>query len=235
MDNACKVIAALQGLDKEYKGEMLLHKDASLKDVKKIASSFIGKIRQTPPVRSAVSRREREREIYDFKITGKKGRVISFHVACQAGTYIRLLCHELGQRLGTGAHMTLLRRTRVGPFTEKSIVKKEELEEIAEKNQDKLANIVLPVEAAVEHLKHIIIKDSAVSAVVNGSPLYTAGISRVEKGIRPDEKMAILTLKGELVALATSKMTSGQMLRHGKAAKTDRVIMGKGVYPKMKK
>src|SRR5688572_8153424 len=54
LDNACKVIPALQHLDKEYVGIMRAHKDVSLSEVRKAASNFIGKIKQTPPKRSAV-------------------------------------------------------------------------------------------------------------------------------------------------------------------------------------
>ena len=49
-----------------------------------------------------------------------EGRNVLFKVGCEGGTYIRKLCYDIGEILGTGAHMQELRRTRAGPFAENS-------------------------------------------------------------------------------------------------------------------
>ena len=104
-----------------------------------------------------------------------------------------------------------------------------------ERGREGIKDLILPVEASIEHVKKIIVKDSAVYAVSSGSPLYTSGISKLQKGIEKNDLVAILTLKGELIALAKAAMTSEEMAKQkGLAAKTDRVIMPAGVYPKMK-
>lgn len=236
LDNACKVMPALQGLDKEYVGVMRLHKDVPEKDVKTAAKKFVGKIKQMPPVRSAVARRERERTVYSFDILEIEGRDVLFHIGCQAGTYVRVVCHQLGKQIG-GANMTELRRTKVGHFSEEKCVRMEDLanayHDWKSNGDEHIRDLVLPVESAVEHLKKIIIKDSAVFSVSHGSPLYSTGISRMQKGISSGEMVAILTLKGEMVALGAAAMSSEQMLRKGIAAKVDRVVIDKSAYPKM--
>jgi H/ACA ribonucleoprotein complex subunit 4 len=229
LENACKVISALQLLDKEYEGVMHLHDYVKEERLRSTLKKFTGKIKQIPPVRSAVARRERFREVYSFEILNIKERDIFFRVKCESGTYIRTLCHDIGQSLGVGAHMAQLRRTKTGPFKIEDAVAMEKI------TKADLGNILLPVEAAVEHLGHVIIKDSAVSNITNGAPLFTKGISKVQKGIKKENAVAIITLKGELVALGKSSMESEEMLRkRGVAVRTDRVVMKKGVYPKMK-
>ena len=233
LENACKVIPALQHLDKEYVGIMHLHKDVSDEKLNQSIKKFIGQITQLPPVRSAVARRERKRNVYSFKMLDRKDKDVAFQVSCEAGTYVRKLISDLGKEIG-GAHMTELRRTQVGKFNETKSVRIQDVVDAChlwkETKDESIRDFVLPVEAAVEHLGKIIIKDSAVAAVANGSPLYTGGISRMQKNIGKDDLIAILTLRGELVSLAKANTTSQEMMKRGLAAKTDRVIMEKGIY-----
>ena len=239
LDNACKAIPALQGLDKEYVGVMHLHKDVDDITLERNIKKFIGEIKQRPPVRSAVARKERARHVYSFEILDKDHKDVAFRVAAQAGTYVRTLCHQIGKEIG-GANMTELRRIRAGRFNESFLVKMQDLSSAymdwKENGDEKLREYVLPVEAAVEHLPKVIIKDSAVHSIANGSPLYTGGICFVQKTIKPGELTAIMSLKGELVALAKSALHAEEMIkRKALAVKTDRVIIEKGAYPKLKK
>lgn len=229
LDNACKVIPALQVLDKEYEGVMHLHDYVTEEKLQSALKKFTGTIKQKPPVRSAVARKERLRKIYSLDILKTKDKDIEFRVSCEAGTYIRKLCHDIGQELGVGAHMAKLRRTRVGNFTLENSIKLHEIKKSA------VRNFMLPVEAAVEHLGHVIVKDSAVANITNGSPLFTTGLSRIQQDIDKEDLIAVMSLKGELVALGTTKMSSQEMIkRRGFAVKIDRVVMQKGVYPPMK-
>ena len=230
LDNACKVMPALQKQDKEYVGIMHLHREISAGELEKAVKSFTGTITQKPPVRSAVARVERKRRIYSFKILECSGRDALFSVSCEAGTYIRKLIDDLGKKIG-GAHMSELRRTSVGAFSEE---KSHKIQDIAdaffffkENGSDELKNFILPVESVVNHLGKIIVKDSAVKSILNGSPLYTSGISRIEKTIKNGDLLALLTLKGELLALAKSNIDFNEkaIKRKQLIAKTDRVIM----------
>ncbi len=97
------------------------------------ATSFLGKIEQYPPIFSAVKKdgkrlyefaRKGETvdipsriiEIFDFKITNIDLPAVDFRIVCSKGTYIRSLAHDFGKALGSGAHLTALRRTKIGDF-----------------------------------------------------------------------------------------------------------------------
>jgi len=238
LENSTKVMPVLMGLEKEYVGVMHLHKDVPENVLKETVSRFIGKIIQTPPVKSAVARRPREREIKFFDVLEIEGKDVLFKVACEAGTYIRKLVHDLGIPLG-GAHMTELRRTRVGNFTEDqshSLLEiKDAYEFWKEGEEKKLRKILIPADFAILHVKRIFVKDSAVETICNGSPVYPGGVVRIHEGIERGELIAVYSLKEELVALGIAKLDSKEMLerKKGVAIRTDRVFMQKGTYPKI--
>jgi H/ACA ribonucleoprotein complex subunit 4 len=98
-----------------------------------------------------------------------------------------------------------------------------------------LRKILLPVEYAIQHVKKVFVKDSAIYAICNGAPVYPKGLVRVQEGIVRGETVAIFSLKEELVALGIAKLTSEEMIKakRGAAIRTDRVFMEKGVYPKL--
>lgn len=95
---------------------------------------FIGIIQQVPPVFSALKKDgkrlyeharagedvqidARSIEIHEFEITAIQFPLISFRVVCSKGTYIRSLAHDFGKALGSGAHLSSLRRTKIGNYT----------------------------------------------------------------------------------------------------------------------
>ena len=217
---------------------MHLHKDieeARLNAV--IKSSFIGKIKQLPPIKSSVKRVERTREIYYFEILEKDGNDALFIVGCQAGTYIRKLIHDLGQKLKIGAHMLELRRTKAGPFDEKTLCTLQDLTDAfyfyKNENNDKfLRKIIQPVENAIRHLPKIWVFDTTIDTMCHGANLNIPGISKLNSGINEEDIVAIMTLKEELVALGTAKMNSEKILKDEKgfAVKTDKVFMEPGTY-----
>jgi H/ACA ribonucleoprotein complex subunit 4 len=237
LENATKAMPVLMGLDKEYVGVMHLHKEVPEQLLRETVKKFIGKIIQLPPVKSAVARKLREREIKFFDVLEIEGKDVLFKVGCEAGTYIRKLVHDLGIPLG-GAHMTGLRRTKVGGFTEDqshSLIEiKDAYEFWKEGSEEKLRKILIPVEFAILHVKRIFVKDSAIGSIVNGSPVYPGGISRIQEGIERGETVAVYSLKEELVALGIAKLNSKEMFerKKGVAVRTDRVFMEKGIYPK---
>ena len=240
LGDARKAMTVLMGVDKEYVGVMRLHKQTDEAVLRKTVLSFIGKIKQRPPIKSAVARKIREREIYFFDILeiSDDGRDVLFHVGCEAGTYIRKLCHDIGQALGSGAHMTELRRTKVGLFTEQqssSLIEVKDAHGFWKERDDEsqLRKILIPVEYAILHVKRVFVKDSAVDAICHGSPVYATGIARIQNGIARGETIAVYTLKEELVALGIAKLSSQEMLKRkrGAAVRTDRVFMKRGVYP----
>lgn len=238
LENATKAMPVLMGLDKEYVGVMHLHKEVPDELLKSSVLKFVGKIIQIPPVRSAVARRAREREIKFFDILEIEGKDVLFKVGCEAGTYIRKLVHDLGQELGVGAHMSELRRVRAGNFTEEnahSLVEIKDAYEIWKEGEEKLLRkFLIPIEHAIPDVKKIFIKDSAIDSICHGAPLYSNGIARIQEGIEPGETVATYSLKEEIVALGIAKMASNEMLKRkrGVAVRTDRVFMVRGTYPK---
>ncbi len=239
LGKATKIIPALMGLDKEYVAVMQLHEDVETEKIKKVLERFTGEIVQVPPKRSAVKRRKRKRKIYELKFLEKKGLDVLLKIKCQSGTYVRKLIHDMGKEIGKGAHMKELRRVKVGPFDESIAITLQQLKDSfvfwKENKDEKIREIIRPVEFGVEHLKKIWVRDSAVNALCNGAPLAVGGICRLDEGIREGELIAIFTLKGELIALAYALMTSEEIkkVKHGLAARIDRVIMEKNVYPRM--
>ena len=155
---------------------------------------------------------------------------ILFKVGCQAGTYIRKLCDQLGQELGTGAHMAQLVRTKVGPFLFKDSHSLQTITDAVKEN--KLDKIIQPIESAIQHLPKIWIRDSAVDTICHGADLAIPGISKLESNIDQKDQVAILTLKNELVCLGFSKMTSEEIMKNikGIAVKTKKVFMERGTY-----
>jgi H/ACA ribonucleoprotein complex subunit 4 len=233
LGNATKVISVLQGMDKEYVGVFHLHTDVPDKKLKEAMGKFLGEIKQRPPLRAAVARRVRARKVYEYELLDRKGREIAVRARVQAGTYIRMLAHDLGLALKTGCHMRELRRVQAGPFTEMKAHTMQELKAAVEawqnnKDEGPIRRIILPVEEAVQHVKKVVIKDSAIPSVTNGSPIYASAICSSQSLIRKGDQVAVFSLKGELVALGIANMITAEMMsttKKGAAVKTDRVIM----------
>ncbi|MEM2981820.1 MAG: RNA-guided pseudouridylation complex pseudouridine synthase subunit Cbf5 [Candidatus Bathyarchaeia archaeon] len=240
LEEATKALPVFIHSGKEYVCLMQLHEDLPEEDIRKILEEFTGEIYQKPPVRASVKRTIRKRRIYRINLLEIDGRRVLFKVACQAGTYIRKLCSDIGEALGCGAHMRELRRTRTGPFTEdEHNCTLQELQEakrrLTEENDEQMLRIMIrPVEEAFKHIPKIYVRDSAVDAICHGAELAIPGIVRLETGIEPEEPVAIMTLKGEVVALGEATMSTEKIMEadRGVAAKTRRVIMRAGTYPK---
>ncbi len=219
---------------------MKLHDDVSESKIKEVAEEFQGEIYQKPPLRSSVKKALRTRSIYYIDVVEVDKRHVLLRVGCQAGTYIRKLVHDMGEVLGSGAHMRELRRTRVGPFSEdKGLTTLRDLVEAIEAykagDEKILRSIVQPIEEATSLMPKIWIRDTAVDAICHGADLALPGIVSLNSDIVVDDPVAIFTLKGELVALGRALMGSEEMLERekGVAVKTVRVIMKPNTYPRM--
>ena len=240
LENSVKIVRTLLPHRKEYVVIMKLHQDASKKRVKKMLKYFKGEIYQKPPLKSAVKRQLRTRNIYYINFMEKDGKYVLFRVGCAAGTYMRKLCHDIGLILGVGAHMQELRRTKAGPFDESSLATLHDLKDAYEfykedKDEKYLRNLIQPMEKGVSHLKKIWIKDGAVSAVCHGANLNAPGVAKLEAGIEKDEIVALFSLKDELVAIGRALHNSDAIYNANAGAVFDlnRVILDKNVYPVM--
>ncbi len=236
-----KIVQFLLPAGKEYICLMHLHKPIEPKKITKTMNEFVGKIKQLPPIKSAIKRQWRFRKIYYIEILNisEDNQNILFKVGCQAGTYIRKLCHDIGNTLGCGAHMTKLRRTKAGNFNERTTLAT--LQDVAdafhyykEGSEQSLRNIIHPIEFAASHLPKVWIFDATVPYVCHGMNVALPGISKVSTDIQVGEQVAIMTLKDELVAIGETKLTSKELITKPKGIgiRTTRVFMEQGTYPK---
>jgi len=241
IEKATRVLQLLLEADKEYVCIMKLHKPVEESKLEKVFKEFQGKIFQTPPMKAAVKRQLRVRKIYYVKILEVDGRDVLFRIGCEAGTYIRKYCHDIGEALGTGAHMLELRRTKVGPFLEdETLITLHDLTDayhfwVEDGDESFLRKCIQPMEFAVSHLPKIIIRDSAVDAICHGADLAANGIIGLDDNIKKGNTVVLMTLKNELVAAGESMCSSFQILdaEKGIVVDTQKVFMERGTYPKL--
>jgi len=238
-NRATRVLSLLLHAGKEYVALMRLHRDVSDKALISVLKKFTGLIYQVPPVRSSVKRRRRPRRVYYIELIERDGRDVLLRMGVEAGTYIRKLIHDMGRALGVGAHMQELRRTQTAHITEDEAIYLQDLLDAyifwkEDGCEELIRKYIKPVEYLTEHIPKIYVKDSAVSAITHGAPVYAPAVSIVEEGIRPKSLVAIMTLKGELIAIARALVTTDEILEANKGivASLERVIMPRNVYPR---
>jgi len=194
LERACRLMNYFIGKKKKYIGVMHIHKEIDEKTLKQEMEKFIGKITQLPPVRSRVKRAERQREIYSFKILEINKQDILFESEVQAGTYIRKLIHDLGEKIG-GAHMLELRRTQASIFEEKNSVDIYTFLDAVKKyktgDEKPLRKILIPGEIISEVLPVIEVKKFALPKLLHGSPLFKDSISTKYTKKQEEEKLAV--------------------------------------------
>jgi tRNA pseudouridine55 synthase/H/ACA ribonucleoprotein complex subunit 4 len=237
--NSTKVIGNVIHSVKEYVMVIQLHGDAREPDVKRVVEYFKGDIYQKPPLRSSVKRSIRVRRIYEIELLEIRDRFILVRVLSDPGTYMRKLAHDIGLMLGTGAHMRELRRTRTGPYREdETLVRLQDVSEAlalwrSSGDERYIRRIILPVETSIAHLPKIMILDTAVDAIAHGANLAVPGIARLTSNVERNKTAAILTLKGELVALGTALYNAEEIagMKKGIVVRTRRVVMPTGIYP----
>lgn len=130
----------------------------TLDELNKLAEEFVGDQMQTPPMVSAVKKGgvplyklarkgvEVQREprlihIYNFKFSSYEEPMGRFRLACTKGTYVRSIAHELGQKVGCGAHLVQLSRTKSGKFELSQAIP---LEKILSSSESELERYVIP-------------------------------------------------------------------------------------------
>ncbi len=219
---------------------MQLHKDITHDRINHVLKEFTSEIYQLPPLKASVKRALRKRTVYYLRLLEISERKVLFRIACQSGTYIRKICYDVGEVLGPGAHMRELRRIRAGSFhADNNLVTLHDLKYAVniyqkEKEEGPLRQVILPIESAFQHIPKIFVRDSAVDAICHGASLAIPGVVKLDSDIKIDTPIALFTLKGEVIALSTSLMSSEEIIEKEKgiAATTNRVIMPPGIYPK---
>jgi len=237
LGNAVRLAPLLLQHDKEYICLMRLHGDIDKTRIEQIGAEFTGRLYQRPPRKSAVKRVLRIRTIHKLEILDCEGRVVLFRVNCDAGTYIRSLCHHMGLALGVGAHMVELRRTRSGAFSEQDMHTLQDVQDacIAAKEGDRraLSSNILSVDSAVPDLAKVIIRDTAIDAICHGAVLAGVGVISCDE-FKPDQTVAVLSKKKEFICLGRALVSSNSFKPGdtGLVIAPTTVFLPPGTYPR---
>lgn len=228
LGKATRIVQALLVAPKEYVCIMRLHKDVPEETIRKVCKEFIGKITQLPPVKSSVKRVLRQRNVYEFEILEIKGKEVLFRCKCQAGTYIRKICHDIGLKTG-GANMYKLLRTKAGPFTYKDMVTLQDIEDAYwfwknEGNEKYIRKIIRPIEDAITHLPKVWADAGAIGSLSHGISLKMPGVLKHDE-FNAEQLVAVMTPNDELIALGNAAVASKDFTERGVAVKVHTVFM----------
>ena len=160
--------------------------DLSPHRIEDVLQGFRGRISQLPPLYSAlkhngeplyklarrgeaVQKPPREVEIYDLHVLENEPPVMSLHVECSKGTYIRTLGHDIGEQLGCGAHLTALRRTRNGPFGLEDALPLADATELL--TAGKITERVIPLSQTISFLPSVAVGEDDALKIHNGQAI----------------------------------------------------------------
>ena len=127
-----------------------------------------------------VERAARRVQIFDIEILSIALPRVTMKVHCSKGTYIRTLCHDIGQKLGCGACMEKLTRTKVSTFEIKDSLTLAQIEVL--KKEDRLSEILIPIDQMFANYPSIIVSGEAARLAYNGN-----GIK--DRDVRKDENI----------------------------------------------
>ncbi|MDI7258673.1 MAG: tRNA pseudouridine(55) synthase TruB [Thermodesulfobacteriota bacterium] len=245
MNEGTKLVPFLEDDPKEYEAVMKMGEETSTDDltgevvwrgsmegvspeiIRDIFVTFSGRIRQTPPMFSAVKvkgkplyllarkgieieRGEREVEIFDIEIQKIDLPRVRFRVSCSKGTYIRTLSRDIGKKIGCGAHLVFLRRTRSGPFTLKQAIALEKLRGLS--GIEFLLSYLIPLKEALSGLPEVIGDERMVKKVRYGKEMVVRDLNAqplpaFEKG----QWLRMSSPENELVAILKSELKRGEI------------------------
>ena len=165
-------------------------------ELRAVIESFVGDYMQVPPMYSAlkvngkklyelaregktVERKPRPVHFYEIEILEINLPLVHFRVTCSKGTYIRTLCHDIGEKLGCGAAMETLLRTKVGRFTLDDAITLAQTEE-AVKNGT-IESKVLGIEEILAEYPRVCCTKEGDRLLANGNPLVQTLVDAEEK------------------------------------------------------
>ncbi|MDE8698486.1 tRNA pseudouridine(55) synthase TruB [[Ruminococcus] lactaris] len=184
-------------------------------EVTKVIESFKGTYDQIPPMYSAlkvngkklyelaregktVERKSRKVTIYQIHIKKIQLPRVRMEVTCSKGTYIRTLCHDIGNRLGTGGCMEELTRTKVGRFELKDSLKLEELSDLAQNGR--LEDALIPLDQMFSELQSVVPAEKYISKAYNGNDFFKNQLSEDGK-FCSGEKVRVYDAQGHFIGV----------------------------------
>jgi len=196
-------------------------------EVAAVLPRFVGEIRQVPPAFSAI--KVAGERAYDLARAGEdvvlEARPVVIHAArltatpdadhsvieidCGKGTYVRALVRDIAQALGACGHVSELRRTRVGPFTEENAVTLEYLEDLGHKARQSEA--LLPVETALDDIPALAVTDEDAFRLKQGRSivLVPRQVEAVKARLKPGSRTVSAMAGGSMIALC--EMRAGRL------------------------
>jgi len=205
----------------DAQGEVVARADPgrlTMEMIREAFAGFIGHILQHPPAYSAVKRGGVP--MYKLARAGKKAQApardaqvklleieaiemphVTFRALVTAGTYIRTLAHDIGRKLGVGAHLTSLRRLKSGPFMVENAIPLDELS--TGPGQRKAYGALIPLGKLLQGWPDIIVEGEAARRVAHGNGLTRGDFNRGEARISGDgaETAKALDSSGRLLAI----------------------------------
>ena len=156
-------------------------------EINTVLTTFKGSISQLPPMYSAlkhqgqplyklarkgieIERKRRQINIFDLTLAEKTDYSLSLHVSCSKGTYIRTLVEDIGEALGCGAYVSMLRRTIVEPFTAYEMITLETLEKHIEEGKS-IDQFLLPIDTGLSHFQAVTLTEKATTAYLYGQTI----------------------------------------------------------------
>jgi len=209
-------------------------------DVKAVLAAFAGTITQVPPQYSAVKVRgkalykwarkgirveapAREVEIREILLQGIELPRVRFSVTCSKGTYIRTLCADMGDRLGCGAALEQLRRTRSGIFREEDAVRLDG--DSDDGIRAKLEQGLIPMNRALPGLRDIVIPPLLEQKLVKGHQPDCEGLAALQiPSLAAADVVKFISGEGRLVALARMLVSAGEIPSLAPGAQAARIL-----------
>lgn len=185
------------------------------KQVRDAVAGFEGDYDQIPPMYSAlkvngkklyelaregktVERAARRVQIFDIEILNIELPRVKMRVHCSKGTYIRTLCHDIGQRLGCGACMEKLTRTKVSRFEIKDSLALAQIEAL--KKENRLPEIVIPIDQMFVDYVRITVSGEAARLAYNGNGIKDRDV-RKEKNVLDEAYVRVYDDVGDFIGV----------------------------------
>ncbi len=173
--------------------------DANEEDIRKAVSSFVGEIDQIPPMYSAlkvngkklyelaregvtIKRKPRRITIEGIDIINIDLPLVTMKIGCSKGTYIRSLCRDIGEKLGCGAAMESLVRSRVGVFNIEDAIKLDEVEKLVD--EGKIEDYIKSVDLMFSDIPKVVINEELNKKADNGNSFYNNELNVNDEEIR---------------------------------------------------
>ena len=213
----------------DREGDTIAESDVrpTVAEVEAVLPRFVGEITQVPPIYSAIkvdgersydlARAGAAVELAPRTVTVHSARVaeapdadhVTLEIECGKGTYVRAICRDLADALGACGHVSELRRTRVGCFSDKTAVTLEMLEDLGHKARQSEA--LLPVETALDDIPELAVTEEDAFRLKQGRSivLVPRQVEAVKARLKPGCRIVSAMLGGAIVALC--EMRAGRL------------------------